>query len=141
MRPDIDTYFMNLAEVVATRSTCLRRNIGAVLVKDNHLVSTGYNGPVKGSKHCETCRREHIPSGERQELCSAVHAEANAIAQAAFHGISTEGSTVYCTHKPCFTCAKLLVNAGVEQVIYKEGYPDQLTDTLEGLIKLVKYEG
>ena len=131
MRPDANRYFMMMAHVVACRSTCLRRQVGAVLVKDGHVLSTGYNGAPRGVKHCKRCMREGIPSGERHELCMAVHAEANAIAQAALHGVSTEGSTVYCTHQPCFMCAKLLLNAGVKRVVYQEGYPDELTVNLE----------
>lgn len=141
MRPDIDTYFMKMARVVAERSTCLRRQVGAVLVKDSHVLSTGYNGAARGVEHCKTCMRTGIPSGERHELCRAVHAEANAIAQAALHGISTEGSTVYCTHQPCFMCAKLLLNAGVRRVVYQEGYPDELTDTLKPYMTIEKHEG
>ena len=132
MRPDRDHYFMMMAHVVASRSTCLRRQIGAVLVKDGHVLSTGYNGAARGVPHCKKCAREGVPSGERHELCKAVHAEANTIAQAAMHGVNTKGATVYCTHKPCYMCAKLLINAGVKKVVYQEDYPDELTATLDG---------
>ena len=123
-----DAYFMEIAYVVAKRSTCLRRQVGAVLVKDKHILATGYNGAPKGLKHCsETgCLRQQmgIPSGERHELCRAVHAEQNAIAQAALHGVSVEGSTLYCTLSPCSLCAKLLINAGVKRVVRDGAYAD-----------------
>ncbi|MDI6840466.1 MAG: dCMP deaminase family protein [bacterium] len=125
---------MKMAEVVAERSTCVRRKVGAVLVKDKHVLSTGYNGAASGVTHCseQGCMRQemNIPSGERHELCRAVHAEMNTIAQAAFHGVKTEGAVLYCTHQPCFMCAKILLNAGVHKVIYQEGYPDELTFSL-----------
>jgi dCMP deaminase len=123
-----DAYFMEIAAVVAKRSTCLRRQVGAVLVKDKHILATGYNGAPKGLVHCsETgCLRQQmgVPSGERHELCRAVHAEQNAIAQAALHGVSGEGSTLYCTLSPCSLCAKLLINAGVKRVVYAGAYMD-----------------
>lgn len=123
-----DAYFMEIAAVVAKRSTCLRRQVGAVLVKDKHILATGYNGAPKGLKHCsETgCLRQQmeVPSGERHELCRAVHAEQNAIAQAALHGVSVEGSTLYCTLSPCSLCAKLLINAGIKRVVHDGAYAD-----------------
>ncbi len=116
--------------MVSTRSTCLRRKVGAVLVKDKRIISTGYNGPPSGLKHPEEvgCLREKlgIPSGERHELCRGLHAEQNAIIQAALHGVSTKGSVLYCTHCPCSLCVKMLINAGITKVIYREGYPDWL---------------
>lgn len=116
--------------MVSTRSTCLRRKVGAVLVKDKRIISTGYNGPPSGLKHPEEvgCLREKlgVPSGERHELCRGLHAEQNAIIQAALHGVSTKGSVLYCTHCPCSLCVKMLINAGITKVIYKEGYPDWL---------------
>jgi len=121
---------MQLAQLVATRSTCLRRKVGALLVKDKQIISSGYNGAPRGLAHCVElgCLREqkNVPSGERHELCRATHAEANAIIQAAFHGVSTAGTTLYCTTAPCTICAKMLINAGVKRIVYTEGYPDKL---------------
>lgn len=129
-RPSWDAYFMQLAQLVATRSTCLRRKVGAVLVKDKHVISSGYNGAPRGLSHCRElgCLREQqgVPSGERHELCRATHAEANVIIQAAFHGVATAGATLYCTTAPCTICAKMLINAGVKRVVYQDGYPDKL---------------
>ena len=129
-RPSADEYFMEIATVVSKRSTCLRENVGAVLVKDKHILSTGYNGAPTGLPHCEEvgCMRERlsVPSGERHELCRGVHAEANAILQAALHGVSTEGSTMYCTHQPCSMCAKMVINARVREIVYRVPYPDEL---------------
>ena len=129
-RIDLDHYFMKIAEVVKERSTCLRNHVGAVLVKDKHIISTGYNGAPSGLPHCsETgCLREqlNVPSGERHELCRGVHAEQNAIIQAALHGVSTEGATLYCTHSPCSVCAKMIINAKIRKVVYKRGYPDKM---------------
>ena len=129
-RPSWDEYFISIAEMVSTRSTCLRRKVGAVFVKDRRIISTGYNGPPSGLKHCEEvgCLREKlgVPSGERHELCRGLHAEQNAIIQAALHGVSTKGAILYCTHCPCSLCTKMLINAGINRVIYKEGYPDWL---------------
>lgn len=129
-RPTWDEYFFQIAEQVATRSTCMRRQVGAVLVKDKRLLSTGYNGAPRGISHCIEvgCLREElgVPSGERHELCRALHAEQNAIAQAALHGVKIEGSTLYCTHQPCSLCAKMIINAGIVEVYFDEGYPDEL---------------
>ena len=129
-RPSWDEYFMKIAETVSTRSTCLRRSVGAVLVKDRRILSTGYNGAPKGCAHCaETgCLRDilGIPSGERHEICRGSHAEINAIAQAAANGIATDGCWVYCTLAPCPFCAKALINAGCKRVVYKESYADRL---------------
>ncbi len=128
-RPDWDQYFMEITCVVAKRSTCLRRQVGAILVKDKHILTTGYNGAPKGLAHCaETgCLRQDlgIPSGERHELCRALHAEQNAIIQAANLGIPIEGSTLYCTTAPCSLCAKMLINAGVKRVVFAGNYPDE----------------
>lgn len=118
---------MEIASVVAKRSTCMRRQVGAVLVKDKHILATGYNGAPKGLKHCsETgCLRKDVPSGERHELCRALHAEQNAIIQAANLGVQVDGCTVYCTLAPCSLCAKMLINAGVKRVVYGGSYPDE----------------
>ena len=129
-RPSYDQYFMEIAILVATRSTCLRRQVGAIIVKDNHMLSTGYNGPPKGMAHCDTtgCLRTamNIKRGERHELCRGLHAEQNAIIQAAVFGISIRGGTIYSTHFPCSVCAKMLINAELQKVVYAEGYPDEL---------------
>jgi len=136
---------MSIAEMVSTRSTCLRRKVGAVLVKDKRIISTGYNGPPTGLKHPDEvgCLREKlgIPSGERHELCRGLHAEQNAIIQAALHGVSTKGSVLYCTHCPCSLCVKMLINAGVSKVIYREGYPDWLAKEIakEAGLPLVQF--
>lgn len=134
MRPSWDKYFMEIAHLVKTRSTCLRRQVGAVVVKDKRILSTGYNGAPTNCRHCsETgCLRKqlHVPSGERHELCRALHAEQNAIAQAAQHGTSMQGATIYVTHQPCSLCAKLLINAGISHIIYEGDYPDELATVL-----------
>ncbi|MFW5996270.1 MAG: deoxycytidylate deaminase, partial [Halanaerobiaceae bacterium] len=115
-RPGWDEYFMRMAELAAERSTCLRRQVGAVLVKDRRILATGYNGAPKGLAHCEKtgCLRQEksVPSGQRHEICRGVHAEQNLIAQAAVHGVKSEGGIVYCTTQPCVICAKLLINSG-----------------------------
>lgn len=130
MRPDWDTYFMEITYVVAKRSTCSRRQVGAILVKDKHILATGYNGAPRKMAHCDEvgCMRDklQIPSGERHELCRALHAEQNAIIQAAVQGISIAGSTLYCTMSPCSLCAKMLINAGVIRVVFAGLYPDQM---------------
>ncbi len=128
MRPTIDEYFMELATVVAKRSTCLRNQVGAVIVKDKRILSTGYNGAPRNLPHCLDigCIRQqnNIASGTRHELCRAVHAEQNAIIQAAIHGVSIEGATIYCTHQPCILCAKMLINADIKKVVFGTTYPD-----------------
>ncbi|MGI6642811.1 MAG: deoxycytidylate deaminase [Bacillota bacterium] len=133
-RPGWDEYFMQVAEVVASRSTCTRRNIGAVIVRDKRILATGYNGAPTGLSHCIDvgCLKDElgIPSGQRQEVCRALHAEQNAIVQAARHGIPVEGSTLYCTTEPCSVCAKTLINAGIRRVVYREAYPDELSRAL-----------
>lgn len=136
-----EEYFMNIAELIAKRSTCLRRKVGAVMVKDKRILSTGYNGAPKGVKHCEEvgCLRERlgILSGDRQELCRGVHAEQNAIIQAALYGVSILGATLFCTHLPCFICAKMLVNVGIEKIYYKQEYRDDWAKGLFGDVGIV----
>lgn len=122
---------MEMAELTAKRSSCLRRHVGAVIVKDKHIVATGYNGAPRRVPHCEElggCLRQQmgVPSGQRHELCRAVHAEQNAIIQAATLGVSIEGGTIYVTHQPCSVCAKMIINAGISRIVVKEGYPDEL---------------
>ena len=128
MRPSWDEYFMDIARQVATRSTCLRRHVGAVIVRDKRILCTGYNGAPRGLAHCDVvgCLREKlgIPSGQRQEICRGLHAEQNAIIQAALHGVSVEGGTIYITHQPCITCAKMVINAGIVRVVCASAYPD-----------------
>jgi len=129
-RPTWDEYFMEITHLVARRSTCLRRQVGAVLVKDKNILATGYNGAPSGIAHCLDvgCLREKlgIPSGERHELCRGLHAEQNAIIQAAKHGTNIDGATLYCTTMPCIICTKMIINAGIRKVIYGEGYADDL---------------
>lgn len=143
-RPGIHTYFMNIAKVVATRSTCLRHHVGAVIIKNNHIITTGFNGAPSGLPHCLDvgCIRdkENIPSGTRTERCKSVHAEINAIIQAALHGVSTKDATLYCTHQPCSSCAKAIINAGIVAVVYEIDYPDDVTIELfnSANIKLTK---
>lgn len=134
MRPDWDEYFMEIAHVVMKRSTCLRRQVGAVIVKDKRILATGYNGAPSGIAHCSEvgCLRDqmNVPSGERHELCRGLHAEQNAIIQAAMSGVSIKGSWMYVTHHPCSLCAKMIINAGIKKVIYKGDYPDALAAAL-----------
>lgn len=127
-----DEYFMNMAELASRRSTCLRRQVGAVIVKDNQVLATGYNGAPKGVPNCcdlNECMREklHIPSGERHELCRAVHAENNAITQCAVNGVSCKGAVMYVTASPCNMCLKQIINAGIVKIIAKEVYPDEMS--------------
>jgi dCMP deaminase len=133
-RPDWGSYFMEIATIVAKRSTCLRRNVGAVIVKDRRILATGYNGAPVKLAHCLEigCIREamNIGSGVRHELCRGLHAEQNAIVQAAYHGVGIKGSWLYSTHLPCSICMKMILNAGIEQVFYLEGYPDDLSTRL-----------
>jgi len=130
-RPTWEEYFMEITRLVAKRSTCLRRQVGAVLVMDKRILATGYNGAPSGLAHCLEvgCLREkrQIPSGERHELCRGLHAEQNVIIQAAFHGIRIQGSTLYCTNLPCAICTKMLINAGIKEIIYEGGYQDALS--------------
>lgn len=133
-RASWDEYFFDIALAVASRSTCLRRQVGAVAVKNHSILATGYNGAPRGAKHCDTCIRKelNVPSGERHELCRAVHAEQNLITQACTTHVSLEGCTVYCTNKPCFICCKLLINAGVDKILWLEDYTDEYTDNMLG---------
>ena len=129
-RPTWEEYFMEITRLVARRATCLRRQVGAVLVLDKRLLATGYTGAPSGLAHCLEvgCLREQrqIPSGERHELCRGLHAEQNVIIQAAFHGIRIQGSTLYCTNLPCAICTKMLINAGIKEIIHEGGYGDSL---------------
>lgn len=129
-RPSWDEYFMEIAQVAAKRSTCLRRQVGAVAVLNKQILATGYNGAPVGMRHCGEvgCIRQQqgVPSGERHELCRGLHAEQNVIIQAALHGAKLAGATVYCTHHPCVVCAKMLINAGVARVVFRGEYPDEL---------------
>ena len=143
-RPDWDSYFMEIARIISMRSTCKRRNVGALVVRDKRILSTGYNGAPIGLKHCidAECLREklNIASGERHELCRGLHAEQNAIIQAALHGASINGADIYSTHLPCSICIKMIINAGIKRVLYAEGYPDGLAMEMidESGIALVK---
>lgn len=135
VRPTWDEIFMEQAHLMARRSTCLRRQVGAVLVGDNRAIASGYNGPPSGLPHCDErggCLREQlgVPSGQRQEICRALHAEQNVILQLAITGLSGKNTTLYVTHFPCFTCAKLLVQLGVGKIIYAHGYPDHFSADL-----------
>jgi dCMP deaminase len=129
-RPSWDEYFLELAKLVAKRATCLRRSVGAVLVKDKRILATGYNGAPRGLAHCLDigCIREKmkIPSGERHELCRALHAEQNALIQASLYGISVKDATLYATNQPCIICAKMLINAGIKEIVILDGYPDKM---------------
>jgi dCMP deaminase len=133
-RPSWDDYFMKIAEDVSTRATCVRRKVGAVIVKDKWIISTGYNGVPMGITHCtpETCLRtiHGVPSGERHELCRGLHAEQNAIIQAALHGVSINGAVIYITNQPCSICTKMLINSGIRKFIYREPYPDRLAEEM-----------
>ncbi len=145
MRPSWDEYFMRMAYLASTRSTCTRRRVGAVIVKDKRILATGYNGPPKGLAHCDVtgCIREelNVPSGERHELCRGLHAEQNAIIQAAVHGVSIKDATIYVTNHPCVVCAKMLINAEIKEIVYAEGYPDDLAKLilLESNIKVRQF--
>ena len=129
-RPSWDEYFMKLAEEVQTRTTCLRRAVGAIIVKDRRILATGYNGVPTGLPHPSVvgCLREQlgVPSGQRHEICRGLHAEQNALIQAARYGISIDGASMYVTVQPCSVCAKMIINAGIKEIIYKEPYPDEL---------------
>lgn len=144
-RPSWDQYFMAIARQVSTRSTCLRRRVGCVIVLEKRIVTTGYNGAPMGLAHClqTGCLRERegVPSGERHELCRGLHAEQNALLQAAYHGVSVRGGTLYCTHKPCVLCTKMLINAGIVKVLFAEGYEDRLAEVMaeEANLELVPF--
>lgn len=146
MRPSWDEYFMDIVELVKKRSTCLRRQVGALIVKDKRILATGYNGAPAGCKHCtETgCLRDElkVPSGQRHEICRAAHAEQNAIVQAAYSGTSVKNSVMYVTTQPCVLCAKLIINAGITKIMFKGDYPDTLAMELlqEAGVRVVKYE-
>jgi dCMP deaminase len=133
-RPTWDEYFMRITEEVAKRATCLRRQVGAIIVRDHRILATGYNGAPKNLQHCaETgCLRERlgIPAGERMEVCRGLHAEQSAIVQAAVYGVPIAGGDLYATHQPCITCAKMLLNAGIGRIVFKESYPDALAESM-----------
>ncbi|MCK5149853.1 AAA family ATPase [Candidatus Pacearchaeota archaeon] len=145
-RPTWDEYFMKTAALVAERSTCLRHHVGAVIVKDKRIITTGYNGAAKGVKDCLElgCLRNElkIPSGTRHEICRAIHAEQNAIIQGAFHGISLKDSTLYCTHTPCMICAKMIVNSGIDKIVSYQDYPDESAKKFleEAKVDLIKVQ-
>ena len=145
-RPSWDTYFMNITTLVAQRSTCTRRAVGAIIVKDKRILSTGYNGAPTGIRHCLEvgCLREslQVPSGERHELCRGIHAEQNAIIQAAYHGVSVKNAMLYCTNQPCAICAKMIINAGIKKIYYQSGYTDALAQEMltEAGIDLIKHD-
>ena len=146
-RPSWDDYFMNITILVAQRTTCTRRAVGAIIVKDKRILSTGYNGAPSGIGHCLQigCMREqlNIPSGERHELCRGIHAEQNAIIQAAYHGVSVKNATVYCTNQPCSICTKMIINAGLIKIVYQSGYADPLARELlaEASLEVVQLVG
>jgi dCMP deaminase len=145
-RPSWETYFMDIAILVAKRSTCLRRSVGAVIVKDRRVLSTGYNGAPSGINHCRTtgCLREklNVPSGERHELCRGIHAEQNAIIQAAFHGVTIKDAWLFCTNQPCSICAKMIINAGLKKIYYLSGYADDMSMEMfdEAGVEVIKLE-
>jgi len=145
-RPAWDDYFMKITGVVSERATCVKRSVGAIIVKDNRILSTGYNGAPKGMKHCGEvgCIRKemNVPSGQRHELCRGLHAEQNAIVQAAWHGVKIEGGTMYCTYQPCVICVKMMLNAGIKRLVYSGSYPDELAMKMiqESGLAVTKYE-
>ncbi|OEU61712.1 MAG: cytidine deaminase [Desulfobacterales bacterium PC51MH44] len=145
-RPSWETYFMDITFLVAKRSTCLRRSVGAIIVKDKRILSTGYNGAPTSIKHCvETgCLREelNVASGEKHELCRGIHAEQNAIIQAAYHGVSIKGATLFCTNLPCSICTKMIINAGINKICYESGYADSLAEEMlkEAGVDVIKFD-
>ena len=145
-RPDWDTYFLDIVELVSRRSTCLRRAVGAALVRDRRILATGYNGAPSKLQHCLDigCLRDElqVPSGQRHELCRGLHAEQNAIIQAALHGVSVKDATLYCTNHPCIICAKMIINAGVSRIVIRDGYSDELAAQmlLEAGIVVIRIE-
>ena len=148
-RPNRSEYFMAIAELASLRSTCLSRHVGAVIVKGDNPISFGYNGPAKGVEHCEEkggCRRRQMPdfaSGKYLELCPAAHAEQNAIAFAARHGISTKGATIYVSTFPCKDCMNSIINSGIETIVYNSSYNANLSSEIakEANVNVIKYEG
>ena len=145
-RPSWDRYFMDITELVARRSTCTRRSVGAVIVKNKRILTTGYNGAPSHVRHCIEvgCLREkmNVASGERHELCRGIHAEQNAIIQAAFHGVSIEGAVLFCTNLPCSICAKMIINAGIRKIYYASGYADTLSKDMlnEAAVEIIKLD-
>ncbi|SHF00114.1 deoxycytidylate deaminase [Alkalibacter saccharofermentans] len=133
-RPSWDEYFLDMLEVIKKRSTCMRRQVAALIVKDKRIIATGYNGAPTGIAHCGEvgCLRaqQSIPSGSRHELCRGIHAEQNAIIQSAVHGVSVKDSTIYITHSPCVLCAKMIINAGIKRIVYSGDYPDEMSASL-----------
>lgn len=131
IRPSWEEYFMDITKLVAKRSTCIRRSVGAVIVKNKRILATGYNGAPSGMTHCidAGCLREtmKVPSGERHELCRGIHAEQNAIIQAAYHGVSIKDADLFCTNLPCSICAKMIINAGIKNIYYHDGYTDSMS--------------
>ncbi len=146
-RPSWDEYFMKIADDVATRATCVRRRVGAVIVKDRRILTTGYNGVPAGITHCtpETCLRtiHNVPSGERHELCRGLHAEQNAIIQAAYHGVSIRGAVIYITNQPCSICTKMLINSGIRTFIFRDPYNAPLAQEMmrEAGVEQIVYRG
>ncbi len=147
IRPAWDDYFMKITRDVSLRATCVKRTVGAIIVKDNRILSTGYNGTPKGFEHCteQSCIRKqmNLPSGQRHELCRGLHAEQNAIIQAAWHGVKIEGGTMYCNYQPCVICVKMMINAGIVKLVYAGSYPDELAEQMLKQSKLVvaNYKG
>lgn len=146
VRPSWQDYFLEITRLVAKRSTCLRRGVGALIVKEKRILATGYNGAPSGLPHCLDvgCLREElgIPAGERHEICRGIHAEQNAILQAALYGVSIKGAVLFCTHQPCALCAKMAINAGIRQIVYCGDYPDELATQMlkEAGVELVRVE-
>ncbi|MDY6862828.1 MAG: cytidine/deoxycytidylate deaminase family protein [Thermodesulfobacteriota bacterium] len=145
-RPSWQEYFISITKLVAERSTCIRRQVGAILIKDRRVLATGYNGAPSGLSHCSEvgCLREkeNIPSGEKHELCRGLHAEQNTIIQAAFHGVSVRNGIIYTTNMPCAICLKMILNAGIKRVYYLDGYPDKLSKSIikESGLEVIKIE-
>lgn len=145
-RPSWEQYFMDITQLVARRSTCLRRSVGAVIVKNKRILTTGYNGAPSNIKHCMEagCLREdmNVASGERHELCRGIHAEQNAIIQAAFHGVSIKDAALFCTNQPCSICAKMIINSGIKKIYYLAGYADTLSQEMfkEAAIEIIKLD-
>ena len=129
-RPSWDEYFLEISKLVSKRSTCLRRQVGALIVKNRRILTTGYNGTPSSIVHCEITgclrKKKKVPSGERHELCRGLHAEQNALLQASLYGVSVKDSFLYCTNQPCIICAKMIINAGIKEIIVENGYPDRM---------------